>query len=162
MAGFKQARWAYLKSQAEQGIKKNRDVPGIIACDKDPKSCNALSDTLKKYTLHNEIRILNDDFFRLTPDDIYRYTGYKRPGLVIINPPYGIRLGTRSNSRNMFITITERLAAIFAGWKFALFSPEKGLIEKCGLNGEKTIIDHGGVKLTLFTGIITNRDNNVF
>ena len=126
--GFKPAQWAYLKKQAEKEIKKNPDRPGIIACDKDQKTCNALSNTLKKYNLESTIRVMNDDFFRFTPDDIYKITGHVRPGLILINPPYGLRLGTKKDSRKLFIRITDRLADFFPGWKFALFSPEKGLI----------------------------------
>ncbi len=152
--GFKPAPWAHLKKQAEKGIKTSDDNPGILACDKDQKSCSALSGTLRKYNLDNTVKVLNDDFFSITPDKIYKYTGNKKPGLVIINPPYGIRLGSKKDSRKLFTKITGRLADLFKGWKFALFSPEKGLIDKCRLNGDQTVIDHGGIKLTLFTGVI--------
>ena len=50
--------------------------------------------------------------------------------------------------------IIDRLAEFFPGWKFALFTPERNIIEKCRLKGELILIDHGGIKLTLFTGII--------
>ncbi len=160
--GFKPAQWAHLKKQAQKEIRIANDNPGIIACDKDQKSCRALSDTLKKYNLDSTVKILNDDFFRITQDEIFKYTGDKRPGLVIINPPYGIRLGTKKDSRKLFIKITERLADVFKGWKFALFSPEKEVIEKCRLDGEQTVIDHGGIKLTLFTGIISDGKNYAF
>ncbi|MBN2418463.1 MAG: hypothetical protein JXL81_03695 [Deltaproteobacteria bacterium] len=156
--GFKTARWEYMKKQAEKEINENHKRPLIVACDKDLKTCQTLSGALKEYNLESAIKVLNDDFFNLGPNDIYGYTGHDKPGLVIINPPYGIRLGTKKESRNMFIKITERLADLFTGWKFALFSPEKDIIEKCDLNGEKTVIDHGGIKLTLFTGIIPKKD----
>ena len=118
--GFKPAQWEYMKKQAEKGIKKNHNIPCIIACDKDTQTCRALSDTLKKNNLENVIKVLSHDFYTLTPDDIYLHAGNKNPGLVIINPPYGVRLGARHDSRNMFIEITERLADFFEGWKFAL------------------------------------------
>ena len=151
--GFQQTRWSYLKKQAEKEIKLYDDLC-IVACDKGQKICSTLSDTLNKYNLGNTIKVLNDDFFRFIPDDIYKITGHKRPGLVIINPPYGVRMGTLKESRELFLKITDRLADSFQGWKFALFSPARSLIEKCELNGEQTMIDHGGIKLTLFTGII--------
>lgn len=160
--GFKPATWAYLKKQAENKIKKRHVHPQIVACDKDQKNCKALSNTLKKYNLDSSIKILNNNFFSINLNDIYEITKYKNPGIVVINPPYGIRLGAKKESRKLFIKITDRLSGYFPGWKFALFSPEKDLIEKCGLSGEKTIIDHGGIKLTLFTGIIPNGNRNAF
>ena len=156
--GFKPAQWAYLKRQTEKKIKVTNDNPSIVASDKDKKACDVLLDTLKKYNLDNFIRVLNDDFFNFTPDDIYKITGYKRPGLVIINPPYGIRLGNQKGSRKLFIKIIDRLAEFFFGWKFALFTPEKDIIERCGLKGEQVLIDHGGIKLILFTGVIPKRN----
>ena len=153
--GFKTTQWAYLKKQAGKEFINNYNNPGIIACDKDQKSCISLSATLKEFNLDKTIQVLNADFFDITQDDIFKSTGYQKPGIVIINPPYGIRLGTKNNSRNIFTEITERLADFFPGWKFALFSPEKALIERCRLTGDKIIIDHGGIKLTLFTGTIS-------
>jgi putative N6-adenine-specific DNA methylase len=160
--GFKPAQWAYLKKQTEKEIKKNPDSPGIVACDKNPKSCKSLSNILKKYNLESTIKVLNDDFFRFTPEEIHKITGHEGPGLVIVNPPYGIRLETKKDSKKLFIKITDRLADIFTGWKFALFSPEKDLIEKCRLKGEQIIIDHGGIKLTLFTGTIPGGNKNAY
>ena len=152
--GFKPAQWAYLKKQAEKDIRSAQNRPVIMACDRDQKACKALSDILKKFNLDNTITVLNNDFFNLTPADVYKTTDFNSPGLVVINPPYGIRLGTLRDSRKMLLQIIDRLVNNFHGWKLALFSPEKGIIQQSGFRGEEMIIDHGGIKLTLFTGNI--------
>lgn len=150
--GFKPAQWNHIKKQAEKNIKIINNKPSIISCDIDPKACSSLSSTIKKYNLENRIKVLNNSFFNITPADIRKHTGLNMPGLIIINPPYGIRLGTKDDSKRMFEKIEKRLVQYFSGWKFALFVPEKDLIEKSCLKGEQTIIDHGGLTLTLFTG----------
>jgi putative N6-adenine-specific DNA methylase len=73
------------------------------------------------------------------------------PGLIIINPPYGIRLGTRKGGIELSSQILKQLEQHYKGWRFALFSPEKRGFERTKLRGDKTIIDHGGLKLVLFT-----------
>ena len=158
--GFRPTQWNYLKKQAEKHITTAGDKPVIMACDKDKEICRILSETLKKYNLTNTITVKNDDFFNLTPADVFNATGFGKPGLAIINPPYGIRLGTIKNSRNILTQIIDRLINYFHGWKFALFSPEKKIFQKSCLRGEYTLIDHGGIKLTLFTGIIPGTDKN--
>lgn len=151
---FRPAQWAHLKMQTEEDIRPAGDMPVIMACDKDKKMCMALSDTLKQFNLENTVTVLNTDFFNLTPADVYKTTGYDSPGLVIINPPYGIRLGTIKKSRILLEQIIERLTKYFSGWKIAIFSPEKEVMKSISIRGEQTTIDHGGIRLILFTGII--------
>jgi len=152
--GFRPAQWAYIKRQAERKIRPAYDMQRILANDKDPEMCKALSETLVEYGLETSIRVINDDFFKITPSDIYNYTGINRPGLIIINPPYGIRLGTRKGGIELSSLILKQLEQHYKGWRFALFSPEKRGFERTKLRGDKLIIDHGGLKLLLFTGIV--------
>ncbi len=151
---FKPAQWAYLKKEASKDIKPWDSAPYIIAGDKDASMCTALEETLEKFGMNKIIKVLNTDFFNTSPDDIYKNTKLQNPGLIIINPPYGIRLGTEQESVKMFFKITERLLQFYAGWKFALFLPENWPLEKSGMAGDKLLIDHGGIKLILFTGKI--------
>ncbi|MBN1904311.1 MAG: hypothetical protein JW927_04355 [Deltaproteobacteria bacterium] len=152
--GFRPAQWAHIKKQAEKEIRPAYDMQRILANDKDPGMCEALSETLIEYGLETSIRAINMDFFELTPSDIYIYTGINRPGLIIINPPYGIRLGTRKGGIEIASLILKQLEQHYKGWRFALFSPEKRGFERTKLRGNKTIIDHGGLKLVLFTGVV--------
>jgi putative N6-adenine-specific DNA methylase len=152
--GFRPAQWAHIKKQAEKDIRPTNDILSILACDKDPEMCEALSKTLVEYGLDSSIRVINNDFFEIIPSDIYRYTGSDRPGLIIINPPYGIRLGTRKGGIELSSLILKQLEQHYKGWKFALFSPERRGFERTKLKGDKTIIDHGGLKLVLFTGVV--------
>jgi putative N6-adenine-specific DNA methylase len=152
--GFKPAQWTHIKKQAEKNIRQANDIQSIMACDKDHEMCEALAKTLVEYGLDSSIKIINTDFFELTPPDVYRYTGSDRPGLIIINPPYGIRLGTRKGGRELSVQILRQLEQHYQGWRFALFSPEKRGFDRAKLKGDKTIIDHGGLKLVLFTGVV--------
>ncbi|NLA75435.1 MAG: hypothetical protein GX846_08215, partial [Deltaproteobacteria bacterium] len=139
---------------AENKIRPAPDRPKIVACDKDPKMCENLSKTISKYDLLSTIRVINNDFFNITPSDIYDFTGIDRPGVVIINPPYGVRLGSLKEGSELAIRIAEQLKNHFSGWRFALFSPETRAIEQANLRGDSIVINHGGLKLTLFTGVV--------
>ncbi len=152
--GFRPAQWAHIKKQAEKEIRPSHNKQHILANDKDPEMCEALSETITEYGLETSIRVINDDFFKITPSDIYTYTGINRPGLITINPPYGIRLGTRKGGIEISSLILKQLEQHYKGWRFALFSPEKRGFERTKLRGDKTIIDHGGLKLVLFTGVV--------
>jgi putative N6-adenine-specific DNA methylase len=153
--GFRPAQWAYIKRQVEKEIRPtNNDLPCILANDKELEMCEALSETITEYGLDSSIRVINRDFFELTPSDIYSYTKINQAGLIIINPPYGIRLGTRKGGIEVSSLILKQLEQHYKGWRFALFSPEKRGFDRTKLRGDKTIIDHGGLKLVLFTGVV--------
>jgi putative N6-adenine-specific DNA methylase len=153
--GFRPAQWAHIKKQAGKEIRPAYDMQRILANDKDPEMCRALSKTITEFGLDSSIRVINEDFFKITPSDIYTYTGVNRPGLIIINPPYGIRLGSRKGGIEVSSHILKHLKQHYKGWRFALFSPEKRGFEAAKLRGDKTIIDHGGIKLALFTGVVS-------
>ncbi len=145
---FKQSSWKYLKQECE---KKLLDTgPSLIfASDHNPENCSSLKKTADKYSLSDAINIQCQDFFDILPSDITDQTG-----LVVINPPYGIRLGTEQQSRNLYNAIWEKLSKDFHGWKTAVIVPHKYLLPDIPLELTSKQLFHGGLKLTLLTGRI--------
>lgn len=74
------------------------------------------------------------------------------PGLVIINPPYGMRIGEKSALRGLYRTIGTTLTARFSGWRVGLISPEMELAQATDLPFTPSIgpISHGGLRVSLF------------
>ncbi|MFC1494818.1 class I SAM-dependent RNA methyltransferase [Thermodesulfobacteriota bacterium] len=157
--GFRPELWNYIKKVAQKSIVFHEDLPNIIACDKDRNTCATVKRTVKKYQLSNNIKILNRDFFTITPIDVFGYTQLKKPGLVIINPPYGIRIGTKKNSKRLINRIIRRLKQHYSGWKAALFIHGKKLPDIRLSEDSIITVDHGGLKLLLYTGKITGGNN---
>ncbi len=56
------------------------------------------------------------------------------PGLVIVNPPYGARIGNRKPLFALYGSLGQVLAERFAGWRLGLVTSDGGLAKATGLN----------------------------
>lgn len=74
------------------------------------------------------------------------------PGLVIINPPYGGRLGSKKDLQPLYRALGQTLASRFAGWRIGLITNEAALARATGLPFDKpgAPVSHGGLRVTLF------------
>ncbi|MHA6324778.1 THUMP domain-containing class I SAM-dependent RNA methyltransferase [Roseivivax sp. CAU 1753] len=74
------------------------------------------------------------------------------PGLVIVNPPYGLRIGAKSPLYGLYAAFGTRMKAAFPGWRVALVTSEAKLARATGLPFRKpgAIVDHGGTKVRLW------------
>ncbi len=73
------------------------------------------------------------------------------PGLVIVNPPYGARIGNKKPLFAAYASLGTALKDRFAGWRIALVTSDAGLARATGLpfSAPGPFIDHGGIKIRL-------------
>jgi putative N6-adenine-specific DNA methylase len=74
------------------------------------------------------------------------------PGLVIVNPPYGARIGDKQSLSPLYRALGQTLRARFAGWRVGLITNELSLAEATGLPFAPSgaPVTHGGIRVTLF------------
>jgi 23S rRNA (guanine2445-N2)-methyltransferase / 23S rRNA (guanine2069-N7)-methyltransferase len=75
------------------------------------------------------------------------------PGLVIANPPYGMRLGEAEPLRYLYKNIADNFKKFFTGWKGAIFTGNPDLGKTMGLRAVKYYLLFNGTiecKLLLF------------
>ncbi len=74
------------------------------------------------------------------------------PGIVIINPPYGGRIGSKAPLRSLYRALGQTLLARFSGWRVGLITNEPKLAEATGLPFALTAppVSHGGLQVTLY------------
>ncbi|CAN1725070.1 Class I SAM-dependent RNA methyltransferase [Hyphomicrobium sp. 1Nfss2.1] len=74
------------------------------------------------------------------------------PGIVIVNPPYGDRIGQKGPLRQLYRSIGQTLLTRFSGWRVGLITNEAKLAEATGLPFSLTAepVLHGGLRITLF------------
>jgi putative N6-adenine-specific DNA methylase len=74
------------------------------------------------------------------------------PGLVIVNPPYGARIGDKARLKALYATLGAVLRSRFSGWRVGLVTSEAGLAKASRLPFAPPgpPIDHGGLKIRLF------------
>ena len=73
------------------------------------------------------------------------------PGLVIVNPPYGGRIGNKKPLYGLYAALGERLGA-FAGWRLGLITSDGGLAKATGVpfHDVSAPIPHGGLRVKLY------------
>lgn len=146
---FSEKRWEYLKRQAKSRI-VNSQTPMIFASDLDNSACRRLDKCVRKNQLTDIISVARKNFFELQPEALT-----EKKGLVVINPPYGKRLGSLKKSETIFAEIGDRLTQMYKGWKVALIAPDKRWIKRLPFELENRPFFHGGLKPALLYGTIS-------
>ena len=74
------------------------------------------------------------------------------PGLVIVNPPYGARIGDRKPLFGLYNAFGRVMRHRFAGWRVAMIASDGGLAKATELPFDRPgpPIDHGGIKVRLY------------
>ncbi|MFH0726088.1 MAG: RNA methyltransferase [Pseudomonadota bacterium] len=146
---FRPRQWAYLREEAKKEF-VHISPPCILACDMDPETCRTLLGCLETFDLSQAVRVACRDFL----DREFIPFSPETPGLIVINPPFGRRLGTASQSTTLITAICDRLKISFAGWRFALLVPHPDIARRVSFPCKSSPFHHGGLKLTLLTGVV--------
>ncbi|WP_299744745.1 class I SAM-dependent RNA methyltransferase [uncultured Tateyamaria sp.] len=74
------------------------------------------------------------------------------PGLVIVNPPYGARIGNKKALYPVYGRLGQVLAERFSGWRVGIVTSEASLAKATGLpfEPEGPSIAHGGLRVKLW------------
>lgn len=90
------------------------------------------------------------DFQHCAIGDLIRPEG--PPGLVIINPPYGARIGNKGPLFGLHAALGEALRTRFQGWRVGIVTSEAPLVRATGLpfRAPGPYVAHGGLKIRLF------------
>jgi len=144
-----QKRWQYLKRQREALFENPRSLT-VFASDQDASACGQLEKCVKKNHLSDIIAVAQKNFFDFMPGEMT-----DQRGLVVINPPYGIRLGNIEKSEALFMAICDKLSRAYRQWNVVLVAPDRKLIKKMPFRLETLPLFHGGLNPALMFGTIT-------
>ena len=74
------------------------------------------------------------------------------PGLVILNPPYGTRIGDKAPLVTIHRTLGTVLKTRFKGWRVGIITADKNLAGATGLKFEPALppVLHGGIRVGLY------------
>ncbi len=145
---FRPRQWDYLKRVSEKRFQKMVQ-PLIFASDRAPERARQLEKCVVEYGLTDAVKTACTDFFSLSPGGMAGGTG-----LVVLNPPYGYRMGNRKESRLMYRAICDKLTHDFSGWRCALILPEQQIIKTKLITMKSHRLYHGGLKLRVLIGSI--------
>ena len=74
------------------------------------------------------------------------------PGLIMVNPPYGARIGDKKSVYGLYKVIGQSLRERFSGWRVGLITRDDAMARTTGLDftTAKGPYDHGGIKIKLY------------
>jgi putative N6-adenine-specific DNA methylase len=126
-----------------------RPLPPILARDLDATAIEHLKQTCARHKAFQHIRPVCDDFFNMMPPAVT-----DNQGVVVLNPPYGIRLDKTQDITALYKEIGHKLAADFKGFRAAIICPGKQEFQALNLGLSSMPIFHGGLDLYTAVGII--------
>jgi putative N6-adenine-specific DNA methylase len=141
--GYRDARFKHIKKKASENIKVP-DGQFIYASDKNGNLVDQFKNCVTKAGFEKNIDIETKDFFKFVPD----LTGDKKK-VVIFNPPFGQRMGSKGESEKIIKSIIEKLRKDYKGCRFGIILPFKDLTKKIPFKCRIYNFSHGGLKLTL-------------
>jgi 23S rRNA (guanine2445-N2)-methyltransferase / 23S rRNA (guanine2069-N7)-methyltransferase len=107
-------------------------IPTIVGYDADHKAIRAAWANIEQAGLREQIHVERREVAALVAP-----SGESANGLLVVNPPYGERLGEVEALKEVYGTLGDRLKEQFVGWKAAIFTGNVELGKKLGLRAKK-------------------------
>ena len=144
--GFKRGAWRALLVDARfRAAEGKKALPEITGCDRDERILRVALQNLKRAGLEGLVR-----FERRDIDAPLRERSPGKKGLVVVNPPYGRRLGSGQDLRPLYRALGMALKAGYPGWDAAVLMGEPELGKEMGLKAHrKHVLFNGPIRCEL-------------
>lgn len=128
--------------EAAQALVLPRAPAPILGSDRDAGAIAAATANAARAGVAADINFRRSALSAVEPPD--------QPGLLLTNPPYGVRIGDRTRLRDLYAAIGRLAGGRFAAWQVALLSADPGLERATGLP-LVTLLEttNGGIRVRL-------------
>jgi 23S rRNA (guanine2445-N2)-methyltransferase / 23S rRNA (guanine2069-N7)-methyltransferase len=135
--GHVPALWKRLLSEAKElEIKDKKKLPKIVGYDADFRVVRVAQAKLEKAGLHGRVHIEKRDFSSCEP--------ISESGVILINPPYGERLGDTDQLKPLYKSMGDTFKQKFKGWSGSIFTGSSVLSKVIGLKAAQRIVLYNG------------------
>jgi len=134
--------WKNLLNDAKKSVKSFSDIKNrFTGYDSDRDSVATARQNIHSAGLQDLISLEQKDFSEscadmVDNDDVNDHAD--SPGMVIVNPPYGERLGEKQELAHLYSEMGDCWRENFPNWKIALFTANDELIKHIGLRAHRT------------------------
>ena len=143
---FRPGRWRHIRRVASPP-EMNWPRARILASDRIAGAVQQLRATLTRHGLDDAVRVEQHAFESLSGPALS-----PERGIIVINPPYGKRLGSRRTAEATYDRIGRHLKSNFKGWMAAVLAPSRRLASLMGFKSRHYALQHGGQRVHLLIG----------
>jgi putative N6-adenine-specific DNA methylase len=135
-------RWGQLREAAR--LKQRTEAPAAIyASDRDADMVKIAQRTFQGAGVAINIRLRHLDVLSIDPPAEH--------GVLLINPPYGIRLGSSNALESFYPRLGDWLKQRFAGWRAYVLTADSELAGRIGLSPSRKIpLNNGALECRLY------------
>ncbi|KKB10117.1 THUMP domain-containing class I SAM-dependent RNA methyltransferase [Devosia chinhatensis] len=141
LPGFDASKWAALRDGSQARPSPLR----FHGSDRDPGAIRMAEQNAARSGVAASTSFVQQSIEDLTPPE-------GPPGLVIVNPPYGSRIGSKGPLITLHKTLGTVLKTRFSGWRVGIITADKQLAQATGLAFEPALppVLHGGIRVALY------------
>lgn len=145
---FKPSVWEYVRGEAEKEIVERAAVP-IVAADRDAGAVEACAANAERAGVAGDLSILRAALSNTLSDpDVAALS----PGLVLTNPPYGLRVGESGRLRDLYASLGNAMRGPLTAWSLGFVTSDPALAGATGLPLEmKLETTTGGLRIRLYS-----------
>jgi putative N6-adenine-specific DNA methylase len=149
---FKPTVWEYVRGEAEKAI-LDRAAVSIIAADRDAGAVEASAANAERAGVAGDLSILRAALTNtLSEPDVTDLL----PGLVLTNPPYGVRVGDSGRLRDLYASLGNAMRGPLAAWSLGFVTSDPALAAATGVQVEPMLdATTGGLHIRLYRSAAT-------
>jgi len=134
--------WRDVRSAVE-AERKTAESLAIYASDQDQKALRATTEALRRAGLENVVHLHRHDVLQIDAP--------AASGILIANPPYGVRIGESQALADFYPKLGDVFKKRFAGWRCFIFSADTRLPKLIGLKASRrTPLFNGALECRLY------------
>ncbi len=142
--GFDEACWARALEEAHERIRPTAPAP-IQASDRDPGAVDAARMNAERAGVAQDIELARLPLSAIAPPS--------RPGWVVTNPPYGVRVGEQERLHALYGHLGTVLRRRCPGWMLTLLSADRRLDAAVGIELHPVLrTRNGGIAVRALAG----------
>lgn len=146
--GFEEKHWAALLAESQSSV-RTALPPGceIIASDRDAGAVRMAQENAARAGVAQHIQFTCQAVSAIRPTTA--------PGWIITNPPYGVRVSSNKDLRNLYAQLGNVLRTQCRSWHVAILCNDQALLAQTRLTLDTSFsLLNGGIKVRLARGLI--------
>lgn len=126
--GFEDERWRRILDQAGNAAASRRPDREILGADRDSGAVEAAGRNAERAGVTGDIQFSAQSLSA----SLEGLESYGKPGWILANPPYGVRVGESTNLRDLYGKLGSRLRGA-EGWRLGILTSDTALARQTGL-----------------------------